>query len=703
MKNTFRLATHHYTKVLFTLLVLVFPVSTIGAQEPSFPDTVPAPTFSLPRGLYEETVAVSLNCADTVASIYFTTDGSVPGPENGYVYRSPLYISSTTPLRAIAMRKGPQSQVLTSPVATSTYIQLRDVYNQPNNPTGYPSVWGKYAQIKNDTAIADYEMDPELMESEAYKTAVKESLKELPIVSLVTDKNHLFSLVEDELSGGIYIFTGPPTGGPGKGWERPASFEFILPGDSGSLQADCGLQLHGGHCRLPDKCPKHSFRLDFQNEYGLPKLPYPLFGPGGTPEVNSFFLRAGFGYTWVHQNEAERSKAIYTRDRWAKATQLKMGYVSGRGLYAHLFINGMYWGLYNPTERIDDDFCKAYLGGKKSEWDVIKVGEPVQVAEATEGDLKAWERLMAMADTAAYDPVVYNKLQGLDINGQPDSILEPLLDVDNFIDYMLINFYGSNSDWDRHNWIAIRNRVQPGKGFQFLCWDSEQLLKTLDGNVLSVKNKNCPSYLFQQLRKNPAFLQHFAQRVSLHCYNNGVLSPSGALSTFKALADPIDNALYAEAARWGDYRRDVHPYTTKGKLYRKEVDYDANRAWMETTYFPERTGVFLKQLQAAGLFDLANALDSRPAIFDMNVKVAPQPFGTELTLLFALPALSKVSLRVFDPAGRLVWQVDAGWMSEGLHTWALSAPDLAPGTYIGRLTATGSQSTNTLFKLHKAP
>lgn len=684
------------------MLLVLGAIVNVWASEASEPDTVPMPVFSMPRGLYERSFTLNLTCDDAKTRIYYTTDGRVPTPTNGTLYEGPLTIEKTTPLRAVAVRTHSSGQELISPVATSTYIQLWDVYNQPNNPPGYPSVWGSFAQISG-TAPADYEMDPELMGMVAYKTAVRKSLKSLPIVSLVTDKNHLFSYEEDELKGGIYIFTGAPTSPvkPGKGWERPASFEFILPDDGESLQADCGLQLHGGHSRLPEKCPKHSFRLDFQPEFGLSKLYYPLFGTDGAPEINSFFLRAGFGHTWLHQTEAERAKAIYTRDRWAKETQLKMGHPSGRGLYAHLFINGLYWGLYNPTERIEDDFCKAYLGGKKSEWDVIKVGEPVQVPEATEGALDAWNTLISLADSVK-DPATYRRMLGIKADGNPDPDVEALLDIDNFIDYILINYYGGNTDWDNHNWVAIRNRVDPGKGFKFLCWDSEHLLKDLNGNVLSTKNDNKPTYLFHQLKQNANFRKRFAERVQLHCYRGGPLSPEGALATFKELADPIDDALYAEAARWGDYRRDVHPYTSKGQLYRKEVHYDANRDYMVQTYFPQRTRIFLEQLLAAGLIDdVADGLDVPTVASSLDVSVAPQPFTTDVALQFALPTASKVALAVYDPAGRLVWQGEAGTLPAGRHQWALSLSELAPGVYVGRLIATGTQPMNALFKLQK--
>jgi hypothetical protein len=124
---------------------------------------------------------------------------------------------------------------------------------------------------------------------------------------------------------------------------------------------------------------------------------------------------------------------------------------------------------------------------------------------------------------------------------------------------------------------------------------------------------------------------------------------------------------------------------------------------MESTYFPKRTGVFLEQLQGAGLFDLANTLDHQQVLPAMDVKVAPQPFKTDVALLFALSAASKVGLVVYDLTGCLVWEADAGLMPAGRHNWNLSMPDLAPGIYVGRLTATGSQPMNALFKLQKAP
>ena len=37
----------------------------------------------------------------------------------------------------------------------------------------------------------------------------------------------------------------------------------------------------------------------------------------------------------------------------------------------HLYINGLYWGLYNMAERTDAGYGAAYYGGQKDDWFAI--------------------------------------------------------------------------------------------------------------------------------------------------------------------------------------------------------------------------------------------------------------------------------------------------------------------------------------------
>ena len=541
------------------------------------------PRFDLPHGLYDEaslTVGITPQGADS--EIRYTTDGSEPTAQST-LYTEPLLLTSTTLLRAVEVKNGS----VVSPVTTATYIFVNSVLNQPNNPEGYPAKWGKYSQITG-TAVADYEMDPEMTGNSELRPKIIEGLWQLPILSLVSDKDNFFSRVNDEEKGGIYIYTGPPVGdATGHGWTRPASIELFGGPQRHDLTIDCGMRLHGGHGRLAEKNPKHSFRLVFKDEYGPDKLEYPLFGEDEPQVFKQLVLRCHFGNSWQHWMEGNRQEAQYTRDVWARRMQRKMGHTSVNALYVHLFLNGMYWGLYNIAERVDGQFGKDHLGGKKSDIDVIKIEEDGgNHIEAAEGTLDAWEEMLETAADAA-DAQSYAKL-------------DTLLDIDAFIDYMLINQYAGNTDWDHHNWYALRRRGQDSQGFRFLCWDTEIIFENVDENLSAgSKHKGAPTTIFQGLLKNNDFAARYRARAKELLADDGLLGETSVVEVWDSLYNTISTAIYDESARWGDYRRDVHQYAYgAGKLYTVDKYYMRERNRLLTEYFPYRSKKVLTQILA---------------------------------------------------------------------------------------------------------
>ena len=540
------------------------------------------PRFSQPHGLYDGgSLTVSIT-GEEGAEIRYTTDGSEPTAESR-LYTVPLLLSKTTILRAAEVREG----VVSSPVATASYIFISSVLKQPNNPEGYPTEWGDYTQIWG-TAPADYEMDPEMTGDETLSRKISDGLKQLPILSIVSDKDNFFSHENDPDRGGIYIFTGPPVGDDtGHGWTRPASVELFGGPQQHDLSTDCGVRLHGGHGRLAEKNPKHSFRLVFKEKYGPKSLKYPLFGEDEPAKFDQLVLRCHFGNAWQHWMENNRQKAQYTRDVWARRMQRKLGRTSVNALYVHLFLNGMYWGLYNLAERVDGQFGKDHLGGDKSDIDVIKIEEDGgNHLEASEGDMEAWNLMTETAAKAA-DDAYYQQL-------------DTLLDIDNFIDYMLINQYAGNTDWDHHNWYAIRrHNTDSGvsEGFRFLCWDSEIILENERENVLSKNNGyQSPTGIFQQLLRNDNFARRYLRRAKELLSDDGLLGQGSVVEVWDSLYHTISTALYDEAARWGDYRRDVHRWQSAGQLYTVDNHYMAERNRLLTQYFPVRTANVLRQI-----------------------------------------------------------------------------------------------------------
>jgi hypothetical protein len=179
----------------------------------------------------------------------------------------------------------------------------------------------------------------------------------------------------------------------------------------------------------------------------------------------------------------------------------------------------------------------------------------------------------------------------------PENVVDTLgvfVNLDNLIDYMLVNFYGGNDDWDGHNWYTARRR-EPGARYHFFSWDAERTLENAEGDDKTrTNNGNNPSFLFNQLLRDETFRQRVLSRVQLHFFDDGALTPERAAARYAEMASEIEDAIVAESARWGDAQREK-PFTR-------------NDAWIPErdrllqTWFPKRTDVVLEQLNAAGNF-----------------------------------------------------------------------------------------------------
>ena len=542
-----------------------------------------SPAFSVERGCYEEPFTLELSSSDPLATIRFTTDGSAPaGPNDGAPYRGPIEITGTRTVRAASFREGYEP----SDVMTHTYVFLAQVVGQGNTHPGYPSSWSGRP--------ADYEMDPEVVGENdlfdgVYRESIVDDLKDIPTLSITMDRNDLFG------SRGIYL----NSQSEGVAWERPASVELFDPqGAEEGFQVNCGIRIQGGSSRSPN-FPKHSFRLLFKRDYGPGKLRYPLFkdqpeGANATDEFDTVVLRAFFNNSWTHWHWYQNPRAQYLRDQFIRDSQLAMGQPSAHGRFVHVYLNGLYWGFYNLHERPAASFMASYGDGEREDYDVQNV------TTAVDGNLSNWNRMMSIANSGVSSAAGYARIR-------------ELLDVDNLIDYMLLNFYLGNDDWDGHNWYA-GSRREGGSGYQFFCWDSELIISRHQNNppppqpdldiILNrdrtgLSNNNKPSRLYTALRANPEFRLRFADRVRKHFYNGGALSTDKVLGRWLARRDQVWRAVVAESARWGDFRRDVLQGSgsrDQYDLFHRNQHYVAYQGWLLNTYFPQRRNIYLAQL-----------------------------------------------------------------------------------------------------------
>ncbi len=525
--------------------------------------------FSSQRGFYDTQFEVELNVETPEAVIYYTRNGSNPTPQTGQLYTGPITVDTTSSIRAAAFK----SNHVPSRTTTHSYFFVADILRQPAAPEGFPDRWGRAGR-------ADYAMDERIatdQESDIFDANVAEGLRSLPTISLTMDVEDFF--------GASGIQSNPQS--KGDEWERTTSVEFIDFEGFGDSQLDSGIRMVGNASRNPNR-RKHNIRLAFRDDYGESSLNLPLFGLGAGEEHENLILRGGNGDSWVNSGVLQRAQ--YIRDQWQRDLQFAMGHLSTHQLYSHLYINGLYWGLYHVFERHDASFMALHMGGDPENYEAIKdVNGNTAAVEPVSGDTDAWQEIFDIVDDR--DIPAEQKYEEV----------QQRVDVDNMIDYLLINFYAGNNDWDHNNFRTGRH--VNGK-FIFFTWDAERADINALGtparggpvtiNVTSANKPGRPTRIHAQLRDSDEYLIRFADRVHKHFFNNGALTPEGASGLWNARADEIRLAISTESARWGDLHARSRPRTLD--------DWESTLQFMNEEFFPVRTDIVLEQLQRRGAY-----------------------------------------------------------------------------------------------------
>jgi len=525
---------------------------------------------------------------------------------------------------------------------TRSYIFIDRVKEVTAHPGGNWPASGVNGQV------IDLPMDAKIINDSRYASLIDDALLDLPSLSLVVDPGDLFNP-----NYGIYVNASYH----GRSWERFANVELINPDGSPGFNINAGLRIRGGWSRH-DEFAKHAFRLFFRSEYGERKLRFPLFGDEGVNEFDKVDLRCSQNYSWSKGGE-EAPYCTMNRDVFSRDCQRDMLQPYTRSRYYHLYLNGLYWGIYQTQERAEESFAESYFGGDEEDYDVIKVniGDDFNNfgIEATNGNTDAWQRIWEMCLQGFAVNANYYKLIGSNSFGEADTSLTVWVDIDNLIDYMLIIFYTGNfdapvskfsSNYNPNNFYAIYNRNQKREGFKFLQHDSEHTLLTDPvgpgvginenrvniGRVSPTMNVTSfqrfhPQWLHFKLSQNVEYRIRFADRVYRHFFNSGVFHPDSCVRRFRKTSDQLELAIIAESARWGD--QGSWPARTKDDDWLPAV----NQVVYE--YIPFRSAIVLKQLQDEQLYG-----SLQPPVFTNSGSVIEQyrlTIAGDYTLLMENP------------------------------------------------------------------
>ena len=537
---------------------------------------VQTPTASVKHGFYSSPQSVTLTDATPGSTLIYTTDGSTPTLTNGTkvlpasstaLPTKTLTISSTTVLRMAAVRDG----YLDSLVQAESYMFLPDILTQPEyTPAG---------------AYWDVGMDTDVVNNTTQTWSVAQALTAIPTISMSLDPSYMFGNDASGLNSGIY--THPLA--EGDAWERPASIEYFDPNNAANqFMINAGVRISGSYSRNISR-PKKGFKLFFRAEYGQSKLEFPFFGTTNPQQVfDHLILRAGHNHSFA--NDENYNSGDYMRDQFARDTQRALTGKSANGNWAHLYINGQYWGLYNPTEDVDTDWAEANYGGTGDNYDIIKPTDSGGV-EADDGTLTAYNALFALGDSAAADTT---------ISTAEFNALAAQIDMKTLADYMLSSFYRGDKDGpvligsttEPRNFIALRDRVTPGSKWYFQTQDGELSIDEVNFDRTELKGNLNPARLHNQLRNSPEYRQIFIDEYNKAFGANGALTVAANQARYLAIKAKIDKAIVGESARWGNAKAPYTAPVTRDGAWTNEVN------WITSTYMPQRDTVIRNLIRA---------------------------------------------------------------------------------------------------------
>ncbi|MDR1372708.1 MAG: CotH kinase family protein [Dysgonamonadaceae bacterium] len=498
-----------------------------------------APTFSIPAGFYSGTQSVTLT-AEAGSTIYYTitdarTDkkitvvgGGTEPTTTSTVYSAPISVSGQSVIRAIAVAPGK----LPSVIATSTYLVG---VTKPSLPVIALTVEDRFMY---DAEVGMYDVD-----------ANGDGNADSPA------GNHPIIRAHDGAlnANGAWITQGcNRIGNYNQPWDRPANFEVWDKDGNLKISQEVDIAV-AGQCTRQNTFMK-SFKVKAKDKLGNDKLDYDFFASKPNHKYESVMLR--FAGT---EGAGSMNGVSYFRD--ALMSTLAIGYMEvDVQAYqpAVIFLNGEYWGIVNIRERSNDSNIYSSYGIGGDDVYVVENSEMFYPAPKTSPELNTSIPFIPYEKKKAFDEM-FNQIADQDMSDPVEYAKAcELLDIDNYIDLLLLSVYGKNWDWPQNNQKLWRPVAEGGK-WRYFAYDNDF---ALDNGAIcgsgwnDILNPGCDDKglggkfkgLLQSFMKSSEFKARLLARAEVH-----------AQTTFKperltAMVDSFKNQLNADIPAFVAYR-----------------------------------------------------------------------------------------------------------------------------------------------------
>ena len=372
----------------------------------------------------------------------------------------------------------------------------------------------------------------------------------LPVVSLTLDPRDLW-----DAETGIYII-GPDPDQPNyrKRWFRAAGFTFFPEwSDSVDMSAQTQpgivdtyrLRLYGSSSKA---APTKSFAIYADEDYSTGARIPNLFFDGSAGNIDSFS-------SIVLRNSGGDNERTYMRDGMMSTLATGLDVDKQDVQPAVIYLNGQFWGLLNIREKVNENFLKDHHPEiDEDSLDIIE-GTFRREFYANEGTRDEAIRLYDLSKlTTAGVPFIYERFT-------------EYLDIESFIDYVIIQTFINNTDWPWSNVKYWREHAE-GSLWRFILYDMDGGFDTQEywtawlpeedahgrvdfpmvEHLLLGNPTDLVSTLFRALMRNEEFFTRFLDRYDEELATR--FTTEALLERVDAFASLIETDVPRHALRW---------------------------------------------------------------------------------------------------------------------------------------------------------
>lgn len=450
--------------------------------------------FSASGGFYETSFSLSLECLSELHHVRYTTNGATPDATSK-LYEQPIWLDKSLYSHSNIYT------ILTSPT---------DLFYLPDS-IQHCIVIRAAVFDENDSCVS------KTATNSYFIKALGCDSHGLSVISLCADSLDLFDYERGIMVPGVFFDSLNPmsTGNyyqRGREWERVVNVEYHDYADNSGINQVCGLRTHGNRARHQ---PQKGLKIYARQEYGKKRFTYPFFE---TSPFNSFKHLVIKPYSTLYPFTG-------IQDYICSQAAIDMGLEAGLSRPVVLYINGEYWGIYFLQEKMDERYLEDHFG--------IDI-EHCQIVSNWNG----WADYGGTLDEYGNNIEFANMMDWLETaelsNEYDYQHLCELIDVDNFMDYIILETFIANDDWPANN---MRCWKMDNGRWRWMFYDGDAALNnySLDpfgnaipldvfGNATYIGEYNWPSstratLLFRKCLENHAFVKNFESRMSQWCHD----------------------------------------------------------------------------------------------------------------------------------------------------------------------------------------